>query len=315
MESKITLAVSSCLLGEKVRYDGGSKLDPYLVHTLSKWARYVPVCPETGAGMPVPREPVDLWGDTSSPRAVGRESGADYTRVWREYAKKKALELEGEDLWGMVLKARSPSCGVKTDIKSGCGQLRKSGQGIFVDEISRKLPFVPIESEEGLYDSARRENFIVRVFASRRLKSLMEEERTRARLVDFHTREKLLLMAHSPEGQKVLGKIVARPSHESIESVYENYREEFLKALAHHSTRAKNCNVLHHAAGYFKKVLDERVKSELLESIEDYRAGLAPLIVPVTLLKHMNRRWRHPWLGSQSYLNPHPLELRLKCLA
>ena len=316
METRITLGVSACLLGENVRYDGGCKLDPYLVHTLARFARFVPLCPETESGMGVPREPVDLWaGGGGEVRAVGRESLADYSRSWREWAKAKAGELEGEDLWGMILKSRSPSCGPQVEIREGCGQKRRMGMGFFAEEVARSLPLVVVESEENLYDPGRRENFIVRLFAMRRLKKLVEGEKTRGRLVDFHTCEKLLLMAHSAEGYRSLGRTVARPTKEPLDRVYEAYRDGFIGALSHRSTRAKNCNVLSHAAGYFKKNLDVIEKGELGEAIEGYRAGLLPLTVPMTLLNHWNRRWRHPWLGAQSYLNPHPLELRLKCLA
>jgi uncharacterized protein YbgA (DUF1722 family)/uncharacterized protein YbbK (DUF523 family) len=314
MEKCITLGVSACLLGENVRYDGTSKLDPYLVHTLARFARFVPVCPETGSGMEVPREPVDLWGAAGEVRAVGRESRTDYSESWREWARENVKKLEEEDLWGMILKSRSPSCGPKTDIREGCGQKRRPGMGLFAEEVARSLPLVPVESEESLYDPGRRGNFIVRIFAMRRLKKLVEGEQTRGRLVDFHTREKLLLMAHSVEGYQSLGRVVARPTKEPIAKVYETYRDGFIAALSHRSTRAKNCNVLMHAAGYFKRNLDVIEKGELGESIESYRAGLLPLTVPLTLINHWNRRWRHPWLGSQSYLNPHPLELRLKCM-
>ncbi|MBN2346377.1 MAG: DUF523 and DUF1722 domain-containing protein [Candidatus Aminicenantes bacterium] len=313
MEEKIKLGVSSCLLGNKVRYDGGHKLDPFLASTLGQFVEYVPVCPEVEAGFPVPREAFRLVGDPRHPRLVTRQSGVDATPRMERWIEKKLPQLEKEGLCGFIFKSQSPSSGMeRVKVYNEKGMAEKKGVGIFARALMERLPLLPVEEEGRLQDIHLRENFIVRVFAYRRWQELLAAGPTAGRLVEFQRRHKLLLMAHGPEAARRLGKLVAGLGSRPLPEVLAGYRELFMAALKQKATVRKNVNVLQHMFGYFKRQLDGFEKGEMLSLIEEYRHNLIPLIVPLTLLKHYIGKFQQPYLKDQYYLDPHPLELKLR---
>jgi uncharacterized protein YbgA (DUF1722 family)/uncharacterized protein YbbK (DUF523 family) len=313
MEEKIKLGISSCLLGNKVRYDGGHKFDPFLVNTLGQFVEYVPVCPEVESGFPVPREAFRLIGNPEAPRLVTRQSGVDATEQMERWIEKKLPLLEQEELCGFIFKSRSPSSGMeRVKVYNEKGMAEKSGVGIFARALMERLPLLPVEEEGRLQDIQLRENFIVRIFAYRRWRELLAGGATTGRLVDFQRRHKLLLMAHSPEMARQLGKLVAAAGSRPAAVVFAEYEKLLLAALKQKATVRKNVNVLQHMLGYFKKQLDDFEKKELLAVVENYRQSLVPLIVPLTLLKHYIDKFQEPYLRDQYYLDPHPLELKLR---
>ena len=312
MDDKIKIGVSSCLLGEKVRYDGGHKHDDYVAETLSAYFSYVSVCPEVECGMPVPREAIRLEGEPESPRLMTRISHADLTDQMRSYCFPRLEQLQDENLCGYILKKDSPSCGLwRVKVYRGGGSV-KSGSGIFAAALARRFPLLPIEEEGRLNDAGIRENFIERVFSFKRWKDFLSGKPKLGALVDFHTRHKLLLMAHNPQIYREMGKLVARGREVKMDALLAAYEEMFMKALAFHATAKKHADVLMHIMGYFKKELSPAEKEELLDLIDQYKNGLLPLIVPVTLLRHYVLIYDEPYLKAQIYLNPHPRELMLR---
>jgi uncharacterized protein YbbK (DUF523 family) len=169
--SAIRLGISSCLLGQEVRYDGGHKRDPFLTGVLGKQVTWVPVCPEVEAGMETPREPMNLVQDRTRIRMVGVGTGIDQTDVIEQWAAKRLDELENEDLDGYVLKKDSPSCGREhVPLHHADGQMTRTGRGLFAAALMERMPSLPIEDEGRLPDPAVRETFIERVFAYHQLK-------------------------------------------------------------------------------------------------------------------------------------------------
>jgi uncharacterized protein YbgA (DUF1722 family)/uncharacterized protein YbbK (DUF523 family) len=313
MEEKIKIGIISCLLGNKVRYDGGHKFDPFLANTLGRFVDYVPVCPEVESGFPVPREAFRLVGDPENPRLLTRQSGVDATPQMERWIEKKLPLLEKEGLCGFIFKSQSPSSGMeRVKVYNDNGMAEKKGVGIFARALMQRLPRLPVEEEGRLQDIDLRENFIVRIFAYRRWREFLAAAAAPDRLVDFQRRHKLLLMAHSPEMARQLGKLVAGAGTRPLAVVLPDYEKLLLAALKQKATVRKNVNVLQHMFGYFKKQLDGFEKKELLDLIENYRRNLVPLIVPLTLLKHYIDKFREPYLGDQYYLDPHPLELKLR---
>jgi uncharacterized protein YbgA (DUF1722 family)/uncharacterized protein YbbK (DUF523 family) len=308
---KIKLGISSCLLGEKVRYDGGHKLDHFLKDTLGKFVEWVPVCPEVESGLPVPREAMRLVGSPESPRLVKIRSGDDYTDRMLTWAGKRLSALEKEDLCGFIFKSKSPSSGMSgVKVYGPSGIPSRSGSGIFARAFMDKFRFTPAEDEGRLNDPGLRENFIERVFVFQRWKELRKKGSLR-NLVEFHTDHKLLFLAHSTNHYRALGKLVAN-AKEHPESIYNEYLKLMMEGLKLIATTKKNTNVLHHILGYFKKQLQPDEKQELLGIIEEYHSGFIPLIVPVTLIRHYVRKYDEPYLKRQVYLNPHPAELMLR---
>ncbi len=313
MEEKIKLGISSCLLGNKVRFDGGHKFDPFLVNILGQYVEYVPVCPEVESGFPVPREAFRLVGDPERPRLLTRQSGVDATPRMERWIAGKLPPLEKAGLCGFIFKSRSPSSGMeRVKVYNDKGMAEKKGVGIFARALMERLPLLPVEEEGRLQDIGLRENFIERIFAYRRWRALVGGGATAGRLVDFQRRHKYLLMAHSPELARRLGKLVAAAGTRPLGGILAEYEELFMAALKQKATVRKNVNVLQHMLGYFKKQLDDFDKREMLGLIEKYHQNLVPLIVPVSLLKHYIDKFQEPYLKDQYYLDPHPLELKLR---
>jgi uncharacterized protein YbgA (DUF1722 family)/uncharacterized protein YbbK (DUF523 family) len=310
---KIRIGISTCLLGENVRYNGGHQLDRYLRDTLGGFVEYVPVCPEVEAGYSTPREPFRLVGDPESPRLLTTATKEDHTDRMLSWSKKRVAELESEELCGFIFKARSPSSGMeRVKVYNEKGMPIKKGVGIFARAFMDKFPLLPVEEDGRMHDPMLRENFIERIFAMGRWRDTIEQRKTRGNLVAFHTEHKLLILAHSPKHYTELGRMVAKAKSIPPSELYSGYQTLFLEALKLRATIKKNVNVLHHVQGYFKKDLAADEKQEMREIIERYGKGLVPLIVPITLLNHYVRKYDQPYLKQQWYLNPHPLELKLR---
>ncbi len=311
-ESTVVIGISSCLLGAKVRFDGGHKRDDFLVTTLGKWVQWVPVCPEVEVGMGTPRESIRLVREGGEVRLVAPKSGRDWTAEMRAYAERRLGELEARDLDGFVLKKDSPSCGMERVKVYGGGMPSRTGRGLFAEALLTRWPYLPVEEEGRLNDPRLRENFVERVFAYRRVKALFAGRWTVGQLVAFHTAHKLQLMAHSPATYRALGQLVANAKGLPRQQVRDTYLREFMTGLRTIATPRRHANVLQHILGYFRRVLDEDARAELLTLIEDYRRGLLPLVVPITLIRHHVRRHRIGYLEGQVYLEPHPKELMLR---
>jgi uncharacterized protein YbgA (DUF1722 family)/uncharacterized protein YbbK (DUF523 family) len=309
----VRIGVSSCLLGQKVRFDGGHKRDAFLVDTFGRFVEWVPVCPEAEVGMGIPREPIRLQRVGSSVRLLGVKSGADHTEAMAAWAAGRAEALAPEDLDGYILKKDSPSCGMeRVRLHEPPGTPTRSGRGLFAEALISRLPLLPVEEDGRLSDPRLRENFVERVFACRRLRDLFSGRWTPGALVAFHTAHKLTLLAHSPEAYRALGRLVARVSTRSRSEVKTEYEAGYMRALATLATTRKHVNVLQHMLGYFRGVVDDASRAELAAAVADYQNGLVPLIVPVTLIRHHVRHHGIEYLAGQVYLDPHPKELMLR---
>jgi len=313
MERKIKLGISTCLLGENVRFDGGHKLDRFLTDTLGQYVEYVPVCPEVECGLPVPRESMHLEGDLDAPRLVTSRTKQDMTEKMVNWARRRVNELEKEGLMGFIFKSDSPSSGMeRVRVYNEKGMPAKKGVGMFARIFMEHFPLLPVEEEGRLHDPKLRDNFIERIFALARWREVLAKGMTRGNLVDFHTRHKLLILSHNPKHHQMMGKLVAQAKAISPKELYDQYQSVLMEALQLKTTPKKNANVLQHMMGYFRDQLSPDEKQELLEIIELYRNEYLPLIVPITLIKHYVRKYDEPYLREQVYLNPHPLELQLR---
>lgn len=313
MTDKIRIGISSCLLGQNVRYDGGHQLDRLIRDVLGPFLDFVPVCPEVEVGLPIPRDTLRLVGDPQRPRLVFSRSGEDITERMESWAHKRCDALEKDNLCGFIFKSRSPSSGMeRVKLYDKNGVPAKQGVGVFARIFMERFPLVPVEEDGRLHDDRLRENFIETIFTLKRWRDMLAEGKSRGRLVDFHTRHKLLLLAHSPEVYREMGKLVADAKSVSLDELYERYLALLMKGMRLRTTVRKNINVMQHLLGYFKRELSGDEKQEMLESFEHYRDGHVPLIVPITLINHYVRKYDQPYLKMQYYLNPHPLELQLR---
>ncbi len=315
MSEQIPVGVSSCLLGNAVRYDGGHKRDRYITDTLATYFTFVPVCPEVECGLPVPREPMRLVAAEGDPvRLVTVRTGLDLTERMETWCQRRADELVTENLCGFIFKKDSPSSGlhrVKLYHPSGHSS-RREGRGLFAEAVTRRFPLMPVEEEGRLNDAQLRENFIERVFAMKRWRDFLADDPDYKKLIGFHTAQKFLVLAHHPEKYREMGQLVARGKEVPPDELLTTYGQLYLKSLEAFATVKKNTNVLQHMMGYFRDYLTPDEKAELLEIIDAYHAHLVPLIVPLTLLKHYVRKYDVEYLRDQVYLSPHPAELMLR---
>jgi uncharacterized protein YbgA (DUF1722 family)/uncharacterized protein YbbK (DUF523 family) len=310
---KIRIGISACLMGDPVRYDGGHAHDRYVTDTLGRYLEFVPVCPETEAGLGVPREPMRLVGDQDAPALMTVKTRRDMTDILVTWARKRVRELEKQDLCGFIFKSKSPSSGMeRVKVYSESGMPVKVGVGLFAKAFIEHFPLVPVEEEGRLHDPRLRENFIERIFALKRWRLTQAAQKTIGSLVAFHTTHKLLILSHSTKHYREMGRLVAQAKGLRINKVYASYESLLMEALRLMATVKKHTNVLQHMMGYFKKELAPDEKQELLEVIRDYHDELLPLIVPITLLKHYVRKYEQPYLQDQIYLSPHPWELKLR---
>ena len=312
INSELKIGVSSCLLGNKVRFDGGHKHDRYITGTLANYFTFVPVCPEVECGLPVPREAMRLIGDPENPSLVGNKSGTDHTERMRSWAEQKVQDLEAEGLCGFIFKNRSPSSGMeRVKVYDANNIPRAVGVGLFAKAFMDHFPLLPVEEEGRLHDIILRENFIESIFVYKRWRDVVAEL-TPSQLVAFHTSHKLLLMAHSEKHSRQMGKLIATAGKSELKELVSEYQELLMKAMRLKPTLKKHVNVLMHMMGYFKKQLTSDEKQELLTILDHYRKGLVPLIVPITLMNHYVRKYNEPYLQKQFYLTPHPVELKLR---
>ncbi len=311
--TKPKLGISACLLGQRVRFDGGHKRDDFLTDVFAPWVEWVPVCPEIEAGMGVPRETVRLVGAATDPQMIAEKSGKDWTLAMTRYAAHRVAELKALNLSGYVFKKDSPSCGLeRVRIFAAPKPPARNGRGLFAAAVTQNLPLLPVEEEGRLHDAALRENFIERVFAYHRWQQQLANRKTIATLVNFHTQHKFLLLAHSERHYRQLGKIVAGAKQKPIRDAYNQYGRLFMAALAVHATAKKHANVLDHMMGFFSANLSPDERAELVEIIKDFRQQLTPLIVPITLVRHYVKKYHVGYLANQAYLEPSPKELMLR---
>ncbi len=310
----IRIGVSACLLGDEVRYDGGHKRDRFLTDVLTPQVEWVRVCPEVEMGLGTPREPMRLVQAGRHVRMITTGTGIDHTDRMQAWARKRLRALESENLCGYILKSSSPSCGMaRVEVHAAQGSVpARRGRGLFADALMRRWPALPVEEEGRLADARVRDNFIERVFAYRRLKDLFHGRWTAGSLVRFHTAHKMQLLAHSRTAYDEIGRLVASAGALPRRELRERYEALFMAALSSPATPARHANVLAHMAGHLKRQLDPVSKHELGTRIDEYRRGLAPLVVPLTLIRHHVRDHAVEYLAGQTYLDPHPRELLLR---
>ncbi len=310
----LRLGISSCLLGQEVRYDGGHKRDRFLTDVLGAYVTWVPVCPEIEIGLGTPRPTIRLERtEQGGVRLVMPSSGEDLTDRMTEYSVDRIRRLQKHDLAGYVLKKDSPTCGMeRVKIRDWNDVPARNGVGTFAAELLRLLPDLPVEEEGRLNDPGLRENFITRIFAYRRWRDLELAGPTRRRLMEFHAAHKYTLMSRNQAGMRRLGRLLGEAGKStSTAALAEEYRAGFTTVMRKVPGRKGHTNVLRHMAGYVSDGLEPGDRAELTGTIDEYHAGLLPLIVPVTLLRHYVRKFDVETLSNQVYLRPHPHELML----
>lgn len=302
MAERMRVGVSSCLLGQKVRYDGGHKRHDFVADTLGARVDLVPVCPEVELGLGTPRQTLRLIRAQDDVRLI-MANGHDHTDAMRAFARRRVEQLKDEDLSGYILKKDSPSCGlVRVKVYEDTGIPSKVGRGVYAEALLARWPHLPVEEEGRLQDEALRENFLERLDAYHRLQRLFRGRWTIGDLVAFHTAHKLAVLAHTTEGYRKLGRLVADARSMTRADLREAYTAGLMQSMTLLATPKKHANVLMHMLGYFRGQIDAGDRDELLSAIDAYRVGRISRLVPLTLIRHHVRRCRVDYLAGQTYL-------------
>ncbi|RYU70562.1 DUF1722 domain-containing protein [Aliivibrio finisterrensis] len=309
----INIGISSCVIGEKVRFDGGHKHNKFVEKVLSPYFNYIPICPEVGSGMSVPRPTIRLISNEERIALVdSKDSTLDYTDSMLNFAKQTANRLKTAELCGYIVCANSPSCGMERVKVYSKNNATKNGVGLYTGVLMEQMPWLPVEEDGRLNDPVLKENFITRVFCLHDLYQSMDGEPTAGKIIAFHSRYKYTLMSHSTAGYKALGQLVAKVAEYDIDEFFTLYRTQLMQTMSIRATRKNNTNVLMHLQGYFKKELDSPQKQALAQLIQEYNQGILPLLSPITLIKHYLSLHNNDYLKQQSFLDPYPQELRLR---
>ena len=312
LPEKITIGVSACLLGREVRFDGGHKRSRFITDALAVHFGFSAFCPEVAIGMGTPRQPIRLAGDPHKPQAVGvKTPELNVTQPLRDYGKKIAGDID--ELCGFILKKDSPSCGMeRVKVYNDKGMPERSGTGLFAREIMKANPLLPVEEEGRLNDADLRDNFITRVYVYARWKALVDSGLSKSALIKFHASHKYLVMSHSTVMYRQLGQMLSDLTRASLADIAGTYIARLMQALGKPSTRKRHSNVLQHLLGYLKNNLDSAHRTDLNKTIDLYRRGEFPLVVPIRLLQHHFTIHPHPYIKEQVYLNPHPQALLIR---
>jgi uncharacterized protein YbgA (DUF1722 family)/uncharacterized protein YbbK (DUF523 family) len=309
----IKVGISSCLLGQEVRYDGTHKHLRLATESLARYFEFVPECPEVGIGMSIPRKPIRLIGDVNQPKAVAvHDESLDYTEQLTTFGEQKAQQHT--DLAGYIFMKNSPSCGLfRVKVYQDNGYPAQTpGRGLYARAFTDAHPLLPVEESGRLCDPILRENFVTRVFAYANWQALNKQGLTSQRLIEFHARYKYCLMAHSPAKYVELGRMLADAGNHDPVELGQRYFAALMQVLGTLASRKTHTNVLMHLQGYLKKKITAREKAELVKLIEQYRTAQVPLIVPMTLLKHHFNNHPDPYISQQAYLQPYPDDLSLR---
>jgi len=312
-ELPIRLGISACVLGQNVRFDGGHKASQFVTQELTPYFEFIPVCPEVGMGLPVPRPAIRLISDAECIALVEtKDISRVHTSTLLDYAENKVSELQERALCGYIVCAKSPTCGMEKVKVYKQHNADKNGVGLYTRVLMEKMPWLPVEEDGRLNDAVLRENFITRVYCLHDFYQTLGETPTPGKVVEFHSRYKLTLMAHHPVSYRELGKLVANVANYPPSQFIEMYRLGLMQAVKIRASRKNHTNVLMHLQGYFKRSLDKSQKMELSQVIHDYRKGVLPLLAPITLIKHYLTLYPDAYLMKQRYLDPYPKELKLR---
>lgn len=313
---KIKIGVSSCVLGQSVRYDGGHKQSRFVSNKVAHLFDLIPLCPEVGMGMPVPRPTIhirEFQGDSGSQLRLvdSKDASLDHTGSLKKYYDSIHHQLSEFD--GYIVAAKSPSCGMeRIKVYNEQGELlHRKGMGLYVAHLKERFPSLPIEEDGRLNDQGLRESFFTRVMAHYHFRTQVLANPSVKSLVDFHSRYKFLILAYKPDIYRQLGRVVANAKVGELSSTISEYQSLMMFAMSRTVSRKKHTNVLMHLQGFFKKLISTEEKKELSQQIEHYRLGYVPLLAPLTLLRHYLQKYPNPYLEQQVYLQPFPLELGL----
>ncbi|CAH2212544.1 YbgA family protein [Tepidibacter aestuarii] len=307
------IILSKCIEHDNCRYNG-SKINNDFIKTLKSHVNFVTVCPETSIGLSTPRDALRLVSkdDKENFNLVFSKTGDDLTDKMHSFSNIFLKDISDKGIDGFILKSRSPSCGIKNvKVYKSHGKspaLPKRGSGLFASKIYEYFPDAVIEDEGRLTNFDIREHFLTKIYTKSDFKNVKKDKSIKS-LIDFQSKNKYLLMSHSPGYLKKMGKLTANTESKDISDIISDYEIYLNKALSIPSKPNRNINMLLHLFGYFSKHLSFSEKAFFLETLEKYNNKKIPFCVPLTMINSWVMRFENEYLHNQTIFEPFPSEL------
>lgn len=314
-QSKPVVGVGACLVGEPVRYNGDHKRRNPHIEKLANHCELQNFCPEMAIGLGVPRQPIRIVEENNGLRLKDSDTQtSDHTDAVNAYA--DSVITDNNNLCGYIFVKGSPSCGLERVKRYDTNGkvLAADARGLYAQKLVERDPLLPVEEDGRLYDHGLRESFVSRVYLYFDWKLFCQQTITPKGLIDFYSRYKYLIMAHSVPHYKKLGALLGDLKNKDIEELGKETLGLMMEALTKVATPGSHANVLQHLQGYLKQTLSSTEKQELAKLIDQYRQGIVPLITPVTMLQHHFNRAPNHYIDKQTFMAPYPGELALRSI-
>ena len=305
---KPKILISKCLGFENCRYNGAIvQFD--LLDKMKDQIEFIPLCPEIEIGLGLPRESLRLIKVQDGIELVQPKSKKYLTYDMKKYSQEILKDIS--DIDGIILKGRSPSCGIK-DVKVYSGMEKSpvigKSMGLFAAEMEKHFPYLPIEEEGRLTNLIIREHFFTKLYAIFNFKK-MAQNKSMKKLADYHAKNKYLYFVYNQTLKNKLGLIVA--NHEKLETniVLDNYFNEMVKLFLNLPSKKNYINAYQHIFGYFSNFASKEEKVFILQLMEKYRNAKIDKSAIASILKGYSIKYNIEYLLGQTIFEPFPEEL------
>ncbi|MGM0442053.1 MAG: YbgA family protein [Elusimicrobiota bacterium] len=307
-KTKPVIVCSKCLGFGKCRYDGGEIPAPY-IKELSNFCKIIPVCPEVSIGLSVPRKPVKIIKKQERFILKQRETKLDLTQKMEKFSRNFFQNLD--KVHGFILKYKSPSCGVySTKYYNSLekGVVVGKGPGFFGHAVKKAYPNYPVETKARLSNFNIREHFLLKLFTFNRFYRVKNTESVNE-LIDFHSKNKYLLLSYHQKNMRQMGKIVANQKKMGVKDAIEKYENLLLESFKNKASPSSHINVIQHAAGYFSKNITDSERKNITKLIKEYKDKKIPLSALLSVIRSYIVRFDIEYLKNQTYFKPYPRDL------
>jgi len=302
------IIISKCIEFESCRYNGQIIRNEFVAR-IKDYVEFIPICPECEIGLGIPRNPIRIVEKENVSKLIQPATGKDVTNEMNEFSKKFLSNIK--DIDGFLLKSQSPSCGIK-DVKIYPRSKDSSpiyrGAGLFGKNVIETYPHLAIEDEARLRNNSIKDHFLKKIYISAEFRKIKNNP-TKKDVIDFHTKNKLLLMTYNQKNLKEMGKIVSNMKEMSIHTLVNEYGNILFNTFQKGPRCTSNINILQHAFGYISKYLTKEEKQMYLDSLNEYRNKKIPLEIPIAYLKSWILRFDEHYLRNQTFFEPYPPEL------
>ncbi|KEI35272.1 YbgA family protein [Allofrancisella frigidaquae] len=309
---KIPIGVSSCLIGNNVRFNGGNCHKSYITGVYANYFDYKVVCPEIAAGLGVPRPTLFLVEDATKNFLAVKTSKMHDDMTDKINSGIEQIISKLDTVYGFILRTKSPSCGVQTArvFDAQHNYTGTKADGIFVKALREYDPLLPLEDDGRLTDKTLRDHFLRKVFCYYDLKTTFMNCENIAQMMEYHSKHKVLLRLYNNKLKKELGNMLSDYSQSlNLQTLKSKYIEFFMQAMDKPVGRGAHYMALQNVLREINKKISKSQRQYLQEILNKYKDSKVAWDVPVSIIKMYLLELELPYLNKQSYLNPYPDDL------